>query len=55
MLKQSSCAPSLNAIVAVLIGNVLEWFDLVVYGYFALIISKLFFPLHNQTTSLSSP
>ena len=27
-----------------LIGNVLEWFDFAVYGYFADDIGKLFFP-----------
>jgi len=34
------------------IGNALEWFDLVVYGFFAVIISKLFFPAANDTVSL---
>jgi MHS family proline/betaine transporter-like MFS transporter len=43
---------SRRAIVAALIGNALEWFDLTVYGYLAFIISKLFFPLHNETSSL---
>jgi MHS family proline/betaine transporter-like MFS transporter len=40
------------AIAAALVGNTLEWFDIAVYGYFALVISKLFFPLHDETTSL---
>jgi hypothetical protein len=26
------------------LGNALEWFDLLSYGYFAVTISKLFFP-----------
>lgn len=38
--------------VAASIGNALEWFDLVVYGFFAVVISKLFFPAGNETVSL---
>lgn len=34
------------------IGNALEWFDLVMYGYLAITISRLFFPNGNQTISL---
>lgn len=33
-----------KAVVAAAIGNGLEWFDLIVYGTFAVTISKLFFP-----------
>jgi MFS transporter, MHS family, proline/betaine transporter len=43
---------SWRAVVAASIGNALEWFDLVVYGFFALIISKLFFPAGNDTVSM---
>ena len=39
-------------VVAASIGNALEWFDLVVYGFFAVVISKLFFPAGNDTVSL---
>ncbi|WP_118182992.1 MFS transporter [Paraburkholderia phosphatilytica] len=39
-------------IVATSIGNALEFYDLVVYGYFAGTLSKLFFPAHNHTVSL---
>jgi MFS transporter, MHS family, proline/betaine transporter len=41
-----------RTVVAASIGNALEWFDLVVYGFFAVIISKLFFPAGNDTVSL---
>jgi len=43
---------SWRAVAAASIGNALEWFDLVVYGFFAVIISKLFFPAGNETVSL---
>ena len=41
-----------RTVVAASIGNALEWFDLVVYGFFAVVISKLFFPAGNETVSL---
>ncbi|MEX3637741.1 MFS transporter [Paraburkholderia sp. BR14320] len=43
---------SWRAVAAASIGNALEWFDLVVYGFFAVTISKLFFPAGNDTVSL---
>ena len=39
-------------IVATSIGNALEWYDIAVYGYFAVYISKPFFPSNDPTTSL---
>src|SRR5579864_9418477 len=39
-------------IVAATIGNVFEWFDFVVYGFFAVVLSEVFFPAHNPTVSL---
>ena len=35
-----------------LIGNVLEWYDFAVYGFFASTIAQQFFPSDNYTTSL---
>jgi MHS family proline/betaine transporter-like MFS transporter len=40
------------AVVAASIGNALEWFDFAVYGFFALTISKLFFPASDEALSL---
>src|SRR3984885_1299941 len=34
------------------IGHVLEWFDFLVYGFFAVTISEVFFPSSNPTISL---
>src|SRR5437660_6845140 len=45
--------PSMHRmIVAAMIGNVLEWFDFVVYGFFAVTIAEVFFPAGNPTVSL---
>ena len=35
-----------------LIGNVMEWYDFAVYGYFAATIGRLFFPSHDPVISL---
>lgn len=39
-------------LVPSLVGNILEWYDFALYGYFASILSKLFFPTQNSTTAL---
>ena len=39
-------------IVAAVIGNALEWYDFVVYGFLTVIISRLFFPADNEYASL---
>lgn len=43
---------ALRTAAAGLIGNVLEWFDFAVYGYFASDIGRLFFPAEDPTASL---
>jgi MHS family proline/betaine transporter-like MFS transporter len=43
---------SRRAIVAATIGNLLETYDFAVYGFFAIIISRLFFPAGDETVSL---
>jgi MHS family proline/betaine transporter-like MFS transporter len=44
--------PVRRVIVAASIGNALEWFDILVYGFFAATMSKLFFPSADETVSL---
>ena len=39
-------------IAAAMVGNVLEWFDFVVYGFFAVTIAEVFFPAHDPTVSM---
>jgi MHS family proline/betaine transporter-like MFS transporter len=41
-----------HAIIAASVGNALEWFDFVVYGFFAITIAKLFFPAADESISL---
>src|ERR1700731_2107611 len=45
--------PSMNRlIVAATIGNVFEWFDFVVYGFFPFPVAEVFFPAGDPTVSL---
>ena len=39
-------------IMAASIGNALEWFDILIYGFFTPTIAKTFFPASNSTVSL---
>jgi len=41
-----------GVIVAATIGNVLEWFDFLVYGFFAVYMSEVFFPTNDPNVSL---
>jgi MHS family proline/betaine transporter-like MFS transporter len=50
--KPTSGASPFRVIAAATIGNALEWFDLLTYGYFAVIIARLFFPASDETVSL---
>ena len=44
--------PRTSQIVAAVIGNALEWYDFVVYGFLTVIIARLFFPAQNEYASL---
>ena len=41
-----------RTVLAGLAGNVLEWYDFGVYGYFAAAIGRQFFPVEDRTVSL---
>jgi MFS transporter, MHS family, proline/betaine transporter len=41
-----------RAILAGIAGNVMEWYDFTVYGYFAAIIASHFFPTQDKISSL---
>jgi MFS transporter, MHS family, proline/betaine transporter len=51
--RPSPVRPGLpGVIIAATIGNVLEWFDFLVYGFFAVTIAEVFFPASDPTVSL---
>jgi MFS transporter, MHS family, proline/betaine transporter len=41
-----------HVVLAATIGNTLEWYDFLIYGFLAVTIAKLFFPTENELTSL---
>ena len=43
---------SRRSVVALVIGNALEWYDFVVYSFMTIFIAKLFFPGGNMTNSI---
>ena len=45
---------SAKLIAAGAIGNVLEWYDFAVYGYFAAVIGRTFFPGEDPVAQLLS-
>jgi MFS transporter, MHS family, proline/betaine transporter len=45
-------APKPVQVAAAVIGNALEWYDFLAFGFFAVIISRLFFPADSQYASL---
>jgi MHS family proline/betaine transporter-like MFS transporter len=45
-------AAATKLIAAASLGNALEFYEILVYGYFAVVISKVFFPVGDETVSL---
>jgi MHS family proline/betaine transporter-like MFS transporter len=41
-----------HAVLGGIVGNVMEWYDFTIYGYFAAIIGRQFFPTGDRLTSL---
>src|SRR6201986_2385422 len=52
MTSDSMAQMRRRVVISSTIGNALEWFDFTVFGLFAGIIGKLFFPADNQSLSL---
>src|SRR5215470_11777339 len=52
VMSSSSFAPKPLQVAAAVVGNALEWYDFIVFGFFAVIISRLFFPAESQCASL---
>src|SRR5580704_14954763 len=50
----SATGNNAKAVVTGTVGNVLEWFDFGIYGYFAPFIGRLFFPRSDPLASMFS-
>src|SRR5262249_4645948 len=51
-MSLSPSSPKPFQIAAAVIGNALEWYDFIVFGFFTVIIARLFFPADSQYGSL---
>lgn len=51
-LRSEGAVSRRKAVIAACIGNFIEYYDFVIYGYFATVIAGLFFPSNNETVSL---
>src|SRR5688500_1941082 len=51
-MPANSSAPKPFQVVAVVIGNALEVYDFIIFGFLTAIISRLFFPADSQYASL---
>jgi len=52
MKADSSPENNFRAILAAVIGNAMEWYDFVIFGFFATILSQLFFPQKDDRAGL---
>ncbi|BFN29209.1 MAG: MFS transporter [Gammaproteobacteria bacterium HGW-Gammaproteobacteria-9] len=51
-MSNSTAAPRKNQVLAAVIGNALEWYDFIVFGFLAVVISRLFFPAESEYSAL---
>jgi MFS family permease len=49
-IRQS--APKSLQVAAAVMGNALEWYDFIIFGFMTVVISRLFFPAESQYASL---
>jgi len=48
----SADPPRASQIAAAVIGNALEWYDFVIFGYFATVMARVFFPKEDASAGL---
>src|SRR5437016_6041679 len=51
-IPASQSTPKPLQIAAAVVGNALEWYDFIVFGFFAIVISRLFFPAESPYGSM---
>ena len=52
MTEERGCTSQRRLAIAGMAGNILEWYDFSIYGFFAYAIGENFFPSHSKATSL---
>jgi MHS family proline/betaine transporter-like MFS transporter len=51
-MSTTQLKPEAKLIISCVIGNALEWYDFIIYGYFAPILGQLFFPVSDRYSQL---
>ena len=51
-MPASRSAPKTLQIAAAVVGNALEWYDFIIFGFLTVVIARLFFPAESQYASL---
>ena len=51
-MSEQALKPEAKLIISCVIGNALEWYDFIIYGYFAPILGQLFFPVGDRYSQL---
>ncbi|GJM14782.1 MAG: MFS transporter [Thermodesulfobacteriota bacterium] len=51
---QQNALPNKKTIIASTLAIILEWYDFSLFGFYAIILSKLFFPFASETTAILS-
>lgn len=54
MAKEKSRLPHKKAVAASSLAIILEWYDFSIFGFYAVVLSRLFFPFTDETTALLS-
>lgn len=52
MTTSTPSTPRSKQVLAAVIGNALEWYDFIVFGFMAVVISRLFFPASSEYASM---
>jgi len=53
-VTKQTALPHKKTILASTLAIILEWYDFSLFGFYAIILSKLFFPFANETTAILS-
>ncbi len=51
---QQTALPHKKTVLASTLAIILEWYDFSLFGFYAIILSKLFFPFADETTAILS-
>jgi MHS family proline/betaine transporter-like MFS transporter len=54
MTRENTRLPHKRAVVASSLAIILEWYDFSIFGFYAVVLSRLFFPFTDETTAVLS-